>query len=128
MSFSHTLSQTWSGDGRSVAADNAYAGDAQQSIDVSVPDSSTDMLVAMALDVSEIELIVILSDQDLTLETNNGSSPDNTINLVAGVPYIWTSDSYFTNLLTTDVTALYATNSSGSAARLQIEVVNDSTP
>jgi hypothetical protein len=128
MAFSHTISVNWSSGNRSITADNSYSGDAQASVDVSIPDSSTDMLVNFALDVSQIKAIYIKSDQDITLETNNGTTPDDTINLTAGVPYIWTTDSYDTCKLTTDVTALYATNSSGSEANLQIEVVKDDTP
>lgn len=128
MAFSHTLRQAVSVGGWDVSQNNVYSADSQTSVDVEIPDSETDMLVNFALDVSQIESIFILSDQDLTLETNSGAAPDDTLSLLAGVPLVWTNDSYYANLLTTDITALYATNASGAAARLRIEAVHDATP
>lgn len=128
MAFSHKISVNWGGGNRSITADNNYSGDSQESKDVTVAGSTSDMLINFALDVSQIKAIYILSDKDLTLETNNGTTPDDTISLKAGVPYIWTTDSYDTCKLTTNVTALYASNAGATAARLQLEVVKDDTP
>jgi len=128
MAFSHTLAQQISTSGNTISKDNTYSGGSQTSVDESIPDSSSDLEVAFTLDVSEIQAIYIVSDQNMTLETNSGAAPDDTISLVAGVPYVWHTGSYFVNKLTTDITALFMTNSSGSAARLQIEVVFDPTP
>lgn len=128
MAFAHTIGINWSSGSRGIESSNAYSGAAQQSIDEAIPDSSSDLLVAFSLDVSEIKSIYILSDKDLTLETNNGGAPDDTITLVGGVPYIWHTGSYFTNLLTTDITALYLTTGSVGEARFQLEVVTDPTP
>lgn len=130
MAFTQTLKLDWVGpSGRQITAANNYSGGAQASVSESIPDSSTDLQVTFALDVSAIKSIYIKSDQNITLETNNGSTPDDTLTLLAGVPYIWHTDSYFTNLLTTDITTdIFITNSSGSAALLEIEVVTDPTP
>jgi hypothetical protein len=128
MSFSHTIRQAWTSGARSISNETAYTGDAQSSIEAEIADSETDFLVNFALDVSQIAAIYIVSDQDITVETNDGSSPDDTLSLVAGVPYVWTTDSYDSCLLTVDITALYVTNSSGATATLQIEVVKDDTP
>ena len=130
MAFTHKIIETWTSGNRSIATESDYSGDAQESKDVSIPDSETDYLVNFALDVSQIQAIFILSDQDITLETNDGGSPVDTISLLAGKPYIWKkTDSYDTCKLTTDITALYITNTGNSAAaRLQIEVVKDDTP
>lgn len=128
MSFSHVLAQSWSSSGREITSSKAYTGDSQISIDVSVPDSSTDMFVELSLDISEIQTIYILSDQAITLETNDGTTPGDTIVLVANKPLTWEVDSGHDNLFTVDVAALYVTQSSGSAARLQIEALTDPTP
>ena len=111
------------------AIEAARTGGAQASVSESIPDSSTDLEVTFTLDVSAIQSIYIKSDEDLTLETNSGGSPTDTITLKAGVPYIWHAGSYHTNLLTADITAnIFLTNASGSAALLEIEVVTDPTP
>ena len=128
MSFEHVIAEQVTTNGRTVRQENTFSGDGQVSRSVEVADSETNMLINFALDVSQIKSIYIKSDQDLTLETNDGESPDNTLNLTANVPYVWHENSLFTNLLTVDITALYATNASGSTATLEIEALVDSTP
>lgn len=129
MAATHNLGVNWSGGGLSLSASNAYSGTGEANILAeSVPDSTTDQQVNVAIDVSAIQSVYILSDQALTVETNNGTTPDDTITLVANTPYIWHTGSYFTNLLTTDVTALFLTNASGSTATFDLRCVYDSTP
>ena len=128
MSFTHTIVESVSTAGRTLTRQNSYSGDSEPSISKPIPDQSTDYEIQFALDVSKTGLIYIVSDQDVTLETNSGSSPDNTVNLKAGVPYIWTEDSYHAPLLTVDVTALFITNTSGAAAQLEIEALYNPTP
>ncbi|HEB79266.1 MAG TPA: hypothetical protein ENI79_02165 [Rhodospirillales bacterium] len=128
MSFTHTVTQTWSGDARTLVSSKTYTGAAKQSIAESVPDSSTDMPVALTIDVSTIKSIFILSSTDLTLETNDGTTPADTINLKAGVAYMWNTDSADALKLTTDVTGLFLTNASGAAATFALEVIFDPTP
>ena len=102
---------------------------AVEAVDVSIPDSSTDKAVAIGgIDVSQVVSVYIHSTQDITLETNDGTTPDDTISLTADVPLIWCTDCPYSNPLTTDVTALYATNASGADAVLNIQVVQDGTP
>lgn len=101
----------------------------RQTVKVTVPGSTTDQEVTYALDVSQLQGIYIVSeDEDLTLETNNGSTPDDTINLKAGVPYLWHSNSYHTKLLTTDITKLYLTNGETGATTFRLISVADVTP
>ena len=127
MAFTHTIGRNWSSGGRSIEHANAYTGDAQESLSVTVPADSDDLLVAFQLDVSQIQAIYFVSDQDLTLKTNSDFAPDETINLVAGVPYVWALGDYLVNLLATDITALYLTRGSGEDALFQLEVLSDPT-
>ena len=124
----HTLLQQVTGAGRTVQKSNDYSGDGEVNRSVDVPDSSTDKLMNIAIDVSQIKLIYIVSDQAMLIETNADDGSVDVITLVANQPYIWKTGDYFTNLLTTDVTCFYLTNSSGSAAVLDVLVVTDSTP
>lgn len=126
--FTHRITRKVATAGLSISSEKAYTGDGQGSRDIAIPDSTTDLQVDISIDVSQIQAIFMLSDKDLTLETNDGATPADVINLKAGVPYVWHAGSYFTNLLATDVTKLFLTNNSGSAARFQLEVVVDSTP
>lgn len=129
MAFTATLHENLALSGETLTASNSYSGNSSgPSIDEAIPDSSTDLLITFALDQSAMTLIYILSDQVLTLETNNSSAPTDTLVLVAGEPYIWHTGSLFTNLITADITVLYATNASGSTANLKIRVLTDPTP
>lgn len=100
---------------------------ARVSIEESIPDAAANEPIAFTLDVSQLKSIYIVSDQDVLLETNDGTTPDDSISLLAGVPYVWTDDSYHACLLTADVTGLFITNASGNAAAITIEALYDPT-
>lgn len=85
--------------------------------------------VAAAWDSSQVKMAYFLSDQDILLESNNASSPAQTLVLKAGVPYFWFDTDYDTFKFSTDVTVMYATNQSSPAAdaTLQMYVLFDPT-
>lgn len=126
----HTASSGWTDGSRSIISTKDYSAGLATQLDENIADGETDKLVVIAIDVSELKNLYLKSDQDITIETNDGTTPDDTINLKANVPYPFNADlgAYFTNLLTTDVTAFYVTNASGATARLQGEVLTDPTP
>lgn len=113
---------------RTVEGVKTYSNEQRKSLSVSIPDGSTDMLVSETIDVSQVKVFILKSDRNISFQTNNPTSPVNTINLVANVPYLWTTDSYDTFKLTSDVTAIYLTNASGASAQLEMEALLDSTP
>ena len=129
MAFTQHLTRRWEGVGRQIEVRQSFSGDGELSPrEVSIPDSTSDMLVNLAVDVDKLKYIFLLSDQDLTFETNDAESPDDTINLKANNPYIWYDGSYDALKLTEDVTGVYLSNSSGATATLKIEGVEDATP
>jgi hypothetical protein len=112
---------------------NVYteAAGSESNIEESIPDSSTDLEITWDCDVSEVVNVLFLSDQAITIETNSGSVPDDTIVLAANVPFFWSKNNgmSLTNFLTTDVTTnIFVTNASGSAATLKIRMTQDPTP
>lgn len=107
---------------------NDYTASGTVEVSESVADSSTDAQINVAIDFSALGALLIVSDQDVTLETNNGTTPDDTFSLLANKPLIWFSDSYFDCPLTVDVTAVFITNSSGSTATITIRANQDATP
>jgi hypothetical protein len=100
--------------------------DLRLTFNMSVP-IANDQLVALAIDVSQVKAIVILSDQDLLLETNSSSSPAQTLSLKANVPYFWYTNKPVAMVFSTDITALYITNASASAAAFKMEILVDPT-
>ena len=128
MAFTHQIMEQWYGGGRYVTAQNTFTAGLQISLSESIPEDSTDLEVGLMMPVTALKSIYIKSDQDVTIEINSGSDPDDTIVLVADVPYIWHENSYHACLLTTDIAALFVTNAGEIAATLEIEALYDPTP
>lgn len=128
MSFTHSITRRIVTTGRSLEATVTFSGDGEARRDPDVPDETTDMLVEFDLLIADLECIFIRASVDMTLKTNDATTPDETLNLVAGQPYVWHTGSYFANLLATNITKLYVSNASGAAGVLDIEAVFDATP
>jgi hypothetical protein len=73
----------------------------------------------VAIDKDTLKLCYLLADTDMTLETNSSSSPANTIELTAGVAFLWTDDmpSAGNPFAAADVTAIYVTNAAAGNLR-----------
>jgi len=127
MAFTQTHEYTIDGGGSSVYQKSTFTSGGRADIDESIADGVTDGLLAYVLDVTQIVAFVIVSTQDILVETNSSSAPDDSLSLIANEPQIWDEDSLATNFLTTDITALYVTNASGSAATLKIRCLFDPT-
>lgn len=126
---SFTIQETVTYSGQSVSKSNTLTGGQVTLIDgETVATAQTDVLFSVTVDVSQVKAFYLVSDQDVTFETNSGSSPTNTIALKANIPYIWYTNKYDTFKLTSDVTAVYITNASGSTATIYMFAVLDVTP
>lgn len=128
MTVSATLQRNVLATGVPITRSATYSGGRASRIDEDIADGQTDKLIVFTLDVSALALLYIVSDQVITIETNSAGTPDDTLVMVAGEPYIWHPGSLDTNLLTTDVTALYITNASGATANLVVLAITDPTP
>lgn len=132
--FTHRVERKWTADNETLNAAFNVTGGAESNIDEAIPDSSVDLTVVFNLDVSEVKVLFILSDQDISIETNDGVAPDNTFDLAANVPFLWTSEDgpALTDTdgvaVTSDITSLHVTNSAGVSATLQIRSLFDPTP
>ena len=127
--FTHGITYKWIGPGgQAIEKTNSLTAGQEINLDESIPDSSTDLLVALAFDKTKIKSIYLTADQNLTLEFNSGSVPAPSISLVANIPFVWQSnDGHANPFSAANVTALYVTNASGSAAQLQGRVLVDPT-
>jgi len=128
MSYTHTLTLKWTDGVNSIQDVVSKTGSGKQGIAEAIADSETDYEIAFALDISEIEAIYIVCDQDVTLETNSGSEADDTLALVADEPVLYWDGGPIANPFTENITAIFITNASGSTANLQIEALYDATP
>lgn len=124
-----TIFKTPAGDVRAskeyTAGTSALAG-----INEAIASDAADVLYVWTCDVSQVKTIVLLATQDMTLKTNSSTVPADTLVLKANSPYVWSTDSLNTLLLTVDVTALYVTNNStpATAGTLTISGSYDPTP
>lgn len=126
MSVTHYLNQTWSAAGRSEAATITEVGDAEIYIPgISV--TGADVEITCVVAAADIKMLWINSDQDVTLETNDGTTPDQTFSLVANVPLVWSSDMYHSNPITDDLTALFFSKGANNAT-VDVAICTDATP
>lgn len=108
--------------GATLKGSHTEAGTSEINLDSQYAASSSNVSLAAAFDVADIQAVILLSDQNLTLETNSGGSPDDTISLIAGVPLEWSrSAGYFPCPFTVDVTGLFVTCT--PAARLRGKIL-----
>jgi hypothetical protein len=129
MAQTHTVSFNWASPGSSLAYSKAYTATNETNIvGETIADNATDYEIVVAIDVSAVKSFYVVSDQAITIETNNGTTPDDTLNLAAGIPYVWTTDMLDSFLLGTDVTSIFVTNASGATATLHLRCLQDATP
>lgn len=88
-------------------------------IEESIANPSTNQLVSVMIVASQIKSFFLWSDQDLTVKTNNSSTPQETFNLKANKPLVWLTGMPNTPI-SGNVTALYVTNASGATATLKV--------
>lgn len=130
MALTTPVSVTFGSGESAVSRTNSLTGTDYQRTeqDVTVGIGATNLQAGLLVDVSALKAILLLADQSLTVKTNDGSSPDQTLSLAAGVPFFWQANCGITNPLTDDISALYITNASGVATTLYIRVLQDGTP
>ncbi len=126
----HTLTRSVSTGGPNVITQTqSFVGSGEANIiDEVIADSVTDQLAVISIDVSAIKCIYLHATTNLTVETNDGGTPIDTIALLANDPYIFYIGSLNANKLTTDVTGLFLTNASGGSCTFNLRCVYDASP
>lgn len=90
----------------------------------------SNIVVTAAIDVSAVLSVFLLcATRNMTVTINDDGTPDATINLVAGIPKMWSADLGGSNPLgAVDVTSFKAALSAGANADLTMIVLLDPTP
>lgn len=124
MAQMHTFKRTSQLDnGSVVASQEDVSADGSVSLDVTVPAGTTNGLYAIgSINPAKLRsLMMLATQQGLTVKANSSGSPTNTYSLVAGVMLEWSADAaYFANPVASTITSIYVTNAGSSAARLRI--------
>lgn len=126
MSFSIDITRAVAVAGETISRKVTCTGSNQVRLDESCP-VYNGFKIDVALKVSAVKGLFLTSDRNITIKTNSNGSPDDTIELVAGMPYTWVPSDYSNLLFETDVTAFFIQNASGGTATLLMEAVVDAT-
>lgn len=129
MSFTHKQVISYVANGTTYYRSVEKTAGAQVMVEESIPTDSTDLAISIAIDVSAVESLYLESTVAMTLEINDGTTPDETISLVANEPVVWnkTYTALIANPLgTTDVTDIYVTNT--TTGTLRVFALIDPTP
>jgi len=105
----------------------SVTGNTEINADVAIPATTNNQQVHLAFTRANLQSVALYADAAVTIYTNSpsGSSPTDTIPLVAGQNSIWT---LATNLLakcpfTADVTTIYITNAGGATSNVKIRAL-----
>lgn len=115
---SHSLYRQWTNGARTFAKTISTTGGLEVNLDETIPPSSTNLTIALTLDVSAVKSVYLLADAAMTVKTNSTSAPDKTITLAANEPVEWvTGDNTAVGDAcpwgAVDVTVIYVTSSAG---------------
>lgn len=119
----HTFKRTSQIDGNSVLSSTEdVQSDLSVELDVTIPASTTNQAVAIAINPAKLRsLYMLATQQGLTVKANSTGSPTNTYTLVAGVAFEWSADAaYFSNPVASTISTIYVTNAGSTSARLRI--------
>lgn len=123
--FTHQITIGAYSNSLNVSSSETLEGDVEVAISQTITASAANVEVLVALDVSALQSIVIKSSTDCTVKTNSSGSPDDTLTIVAGVPYVWTINSYEANQIGTDVSKIFITNGEAVEQTFQLLALSD---
>lgn len=130
--MSYTLTRTIqiSGNGMSLTATETFTNGGNPRLSESIPDSSTNLLVTLGVDVSELDFIAIYADGALTVTgVKSGPATEGAdLSISATKPFTWASTDGTANPWSNDLIGFYIDNASGAAVNLTIETIQDVTP
>jgi hypothetical protein len=97
---------------------STYTGSGVQGVSEAIQNTTSYQIAAANFTASTLVECYLLADENVLVKTNSSGSPGNTFSLLAGKPFVWTNDGYFTNPFTTNVTELLILNTSGQVANV----------
>ena len=126
MAFTHTPGYTYKTDaGQLISVSKAYTGNEETDFDGVVAANAVNQQETLNITVANVIALMLYSDQQVTLKTNNSGAPQDTITLKAGIPIIWTSDSWDAKPFVGNVTNMFFTNSGATPANVKIRFLSN---
>lgn len=113
MAVTHTIrgGVTSSSGNAGVSSSYTETGNVEININENLPAGASNQLITVAFTIASLQSLYIVASQACTIKTNSSGTPAQTISLQPNMPYEWSvSPGYFSNPITTDVTAFYVTS------------------
>ena len=126
--YTHRRSIDWRSSSGDLFTKRSQQAEAEHEISIDIAAEATDMLVAFALDITQLKGFFMMADGDLEVCTNSASPGTDQFLLKANEPvhFLAGGDPAETNPFSLDVTALYVTNASlTTAVHLDIRALVD---
>ncbi len=122
--FTHTLGTTYKTDAGTIASVQAiYNGEGEVDLDATVALSTTNKEFDIQFIKTDVISMIMYSDKVVTIKTNSSGSPSDTISLAANMPLVWNTDTPTAIPLAGNVTKIFVTNATATAAALKIRVL-----
>jgi len=124
------ITRSWTdAEGNSISYEKEISGEAIHQLNKTVPAGTTDMALVCAIDVSQLQGLLLAADGALTIELNNpgGSSAaaDQTLELTANQAILWADGDAEACPIDQDVAILYVTNAGDSDVELKVRWIED---
>ncbi len=111
MSYTHTIGTTYrTPDGIIASTVAAYTGDSERGIDAAGIPVDSPVPFNLAIPLSDLRSVMLWSDQDMVVLTNDIFKPQDVIFLTAGQQLVWTLDTPVLPPFANDVAVLIAIN------------------
>ena len=117
--MNHQINVNYTSPSGTVVAQASATGNVNLELDLVVPASSTNYLVdTVDFPITGLQAVLFYSAVDMTVKTNSSSAPDQTITLVAGVPFFWTYGNG-TDPITAAISKIYVTSTAGGTLNVR---------
>ena len=117
----HTITINWQSTvGGSFKQSVKLTGAKEVDFDFTVAGGVVNQQFSLALTKAAVQVIYIFCDQNVTIKTNSTSTPQDTITITAGNPFLWSAGSGIANPLVGDVTTAYVSNPGSTVGNLTI--------
>lgn len=126
MSVSNNVGFTWSSGSANGLNQSVTLSGNTSIIDSFSATESTTTEFHLAWINANLQSIVIIVDQPTVLKTNSSGSPQDTITLAAGKPFVWYTGSGIANPFDGNVTTTFWTVAGEVASNVQVRVLTNS--
>jgi hypothetical protein len=123
-SISHTLTLQWKNGSNSKSQSVTLSADTGIESDEVVNANTSNVLLGIAFNHTTLQSIFVLSNQDVSMKTNNTTGVDS-FSLSANKPLVWYTGCGLNNPFSADVTALYFSNAGNTNANVNIRVLGN---